>query len=336
MLVAPEIAADCCGTEGVNALQQGPWLPLRIALARDVAEGIREFELRSAAGGELPEFTAGSHIAVRTPNALERKYSLCNNPQERDRYVIAVRREPNGRGGSISLIADAHEGDEVLVSVPHNNFPLVKSPAGYLFIAGGIGITPIMSMVRHLKSGDGTKFRLCYCTRSQAVTAFHEELTGPQFRGQVTIHHDGGDPARMLDLWPFLEQPKGHVYCCGPRPMMEAVRDMTGHWSSSSVHFEAFTEPEKCTPNDRAFRVRLARSGETVEVPVGTTILEAIRAAGHEAASSCESGTCGTCRTTLLAGEPDHRDLVLGEHERGSNIMICVSRARSDELVIDR
>jgi phthalate 4,5-dioxygenase reductase subunit len=117
---------------------------------------------------------------------------------------------------------------------------------------------------------------------------------------------------------------------------MESVRDMAGHWNSSNVHFEAFVEPEKQTANDRPFKVKLAQSGEVVEVPVGTTILEAIRAAGHDAPSSCESGTCGTCKTKLIAGEPDHRDLVLAERERSSNIMICVSRAKSDELVIDR
>ena len=149
------------------------------------------------------------------------------------------------------------------------------------------------------------------------------------------IHHDGGDPARALDLWPVLEQPKGHVYCCGPRGLMEAVRDMTGHWSPSAVHFEAFTEPQKHAPDDKPFRVRLARSGAVVDVPAGTTILDAIRAAGHQAASSCESGTCGTCRTRLIAGEADHRDLVLADSERADNIMICVSRARSGELVID-
>ena len=191
-------------------------------------------------------------------------------------------------------------------------------------------------MIRHLKRSATTSFKLYYCTRTPEVTAFRDELSGPEFRGQVVIHHDGGDLSQALDLWPALEKPKGHVYCCGPRGLMESVRDMTGHWLPSAVHFEAFTEPQKHTADDRPFRVRLARSGAAVEVPVGTTILEAIRAAGHEAVSSCESGTCGTCRTRLIAGEPDHRDLVLADSERADNIMICVSRAGSDELVIDR
>jgi len=205
-----------------------------------------------------------------------------------------------------------------------------------VFIAGGIGITPIMSMLRQLSSEGAARFRLVYCTRTPGATAYREELAAPGLRGKVTIHHDGGDLARAYDLWPLLEQPKGHVYCCGPRAMMEAVRDMTGHWSSSAVHFEAFTEPARQLPDDRAFVVRLAGSGEVVPVPVGVTILEALRAAGHEVPSSCESGSCGTCRTRLVSGEPDHRDLVLAEHERQGYIMVCVSRARSPELVIDR
>ena len=169
------------------------------------------------------------------------------------------------------------------------------------------------------------------------MTAFREELSGPEFRGQVTIHHDHGDPGKSYDLWPVFEQPKGQqIYCCGPRALMEAVRDMTGHWSSSAVHFEAFNEPARTSAEDKPFKVRLARSGDIVEVPVGTTILEALRAHGVEVPSSCESGTCDTCRTRLLEGEADHRDLVLAEHERADNIMVCVSRARSDEIVIDR
>jgi phthalate 4,5-dioxygenase reductase subunit len=222
------------------------------------------------------------------------------------------------------------------VSAPRNNFALAKSPAGYTFIAGGIGITPIMSMIRHLSAAGTSTFRLYYCTRSPEVTAFREELGAPPLKSKVVIHHDDGEPSRNLDLWPILERPKGHVYCCGPRPMMQQVRDMTGHWSSSAVHFEAFTEPARNAPDDRPFQVRLAKSGDVVEVPVGITILEALRAHGVDVTSSCESGTCGTCRTRLLAGEADHRDLVLSEHEHADNIMVCVSRARSDEIVIDR
>lgn len=310
-------------------------LPLRIVHAADAAENIRAFELKRSDGGELPTFTPGAHISVRVPNGLIRKYSLCNDPAQRDRYVIAVLREPTGRGGSLSLVDDAKPGDEILSAPPRNDFSLVRSPAGYTFIAGGIGITPIMAMIRHLKSTGG-RFKLYYCTRAPQVTAFRDELSAPEFRGQVIIHHDGGDLSRALDLWPVLEQPKGHIYCCGPRGLMEAVRDMTGHWSPSSIHFEAFTEPKKHTPEDRPFRVRLARSGAVIDVPAGITILDAIRAAGHQAPSSCESGTCGTCRTRLIGGEADHRDLVLAESERAGNIMICVSRACGDELVLDR
>jgi phthalate 4,5-dioxygenase reductase subunit len=231
---------------------------------------------------------------------------------------------------------DAEVGDALPVSHPHNDFALVKSPAGYVLIAGGIGITPIMSMIRHLKATGG-RFKLTYCTRDPEHTAFGDELGKPEFRGQVAIHHDGGDIDKAFDFWPLLERPGGqHVYCCGPRPLMDAVRDMSGHWPASSVHFETFTEPARSRPDDRPLRVRLARSGDVIEVPVGMTILEALRAAGQDVPSSCESGTCGTCKTRLLAGEPDHRDLVLAEHERADHVMVCVSRARSDELLLDR
>jgi phthalate 4,5-dioxygenase reductase subunit len=193
-----------------------------------------------------------------------------------------------------------------------------------------------MSMIRHLANTGSTLFKLYYCTRTPEMTAFREELSAPPFKAKAVIHHDGGDPARNFDLWPVLEKPKGHVYCCGPRPMMQAVRDFTGHWSPSAVHFEAFSEPARNAPDDRPFKVRLAKSGNVVEVPVGATILEILRGHGLEVPSSCESGTCGTCRTRLISGEAEHRDLVLSEHEHADNIMICVSRARSDQLEIDR
>ena len=309
--------------------------PRRVTRVERIAEDIHLFELRDRAGADLPEFSAGAHVSLRVPNGMVRKYSLCNDPAERDRYVIAVKREAPGRGASESLIRNVAEGSEVPVSAPANNFALTKSPAGYLFIAGGIGITPIMAMIRQLAASGG-RFKLCYCTRTAAATAFRDELSAPEFRGKVTIHHDGGDLAKALDLWPIVEKPQGHLYCCGPRGLMQTVRDMTGHWSPSAVHFEAFTEAAEAKPDDKPVTVRLARSGGTVVVPAGKTILEALRDHGLDVPSSCESGTCGTCRTRLISGEADHRDLVLADDERATNIMVCVSRARSDELVIDR
>src|SRR5215467_15211610 len=310
-------------------------IPRRVTRAERIADDIHLFELRDPAGGALPEFSAGAHVSLRVPNGLIRKYSLCNDPAERDRYVIAVKRETPGRGGSESLIRDVAAGGEVPVSAPANNFALAKSPAGYLFVAGGIVITPIMAMVRQLMATGG-RFRLYYCTRNAAATAFRDELSAPELRGRVKIHHDGGDLGKALDLWPIVEKPQGHLYCCGPRGLMQSVRDMTGHWSPSAVHFEAFTEAAEPKPDDKPFTVRLAKSGGSVAVPVGTTILDALRDHGLDVPSSCESGTCGTCRTRLVEGEADHRDLVLADDERAGNIMVCVSRAHSDEIVIDR
>ena len=152
--------------------------PRRVTRAERIAEDIHLFELRDPAGGALPEFSPGAHVSVKVPNGLIRKFSLCNDPAERDRYVIAVKREAPGRGGSASLIRDVAAGSEVPVSAPANNFALAKSPAGYLFVAGGIGITPIMAMIRDL-AANGGRFRLYYCTRSPAATAFRDELAAP-------------------------------------------------------------------------------------------------------------------------------------------------------------
>jgi len=313
-------------------------MALRIARKEEIAQGIHVFELRDPAGTELPPFTGGAHITLRTPNGLVRKYSLCNDPAERDRYVTAIKREQPSRGGSIDLIDNAKAGDTLSVAPPVNDFALPPRATDLLFIAGGIGITPFMAMIGQLRAEPGKRFRLYYCTRSPEATAFLEELSGSEFTGKVKIHHDRGDPAQSLDLWPILEQRKNreHLYCCGPRALMETVRDLTGHWSPTSVHFEAFAEPERAKPDDKPFLLQLARSGAEFEVPVGTTILEAMHAHGYDAPSSCESGTCGTCRTKVLEGEADHRDLVLNEHDRHDQIMICVSRAHGAVLKIDR
>lgn len=310
---------------------------LRVARAEPIARAIHLFELRHPGGLALPAFTAGAHVAVTSPNGAVRKYSLCNHPAETDRYVIAVKRDPAGHGASVSLVDGTRVGDLIEVGAPHNSFELAPAAAGYLFIAGGIGITPILSMVRSL-AGSPAPFRLYYCTRSAADTAFLEDLGSGTFAGKVTIHHDEGDPARALDLWPLLEKPtREHVYCCGPRAMLEAVRDMSGHWPGSAIHFESFVDAAAAAkPEDRTFTVHLARSGDRIDVPPGVSILEAMRARGHDAPSSCESGTCGTCRTRLIDGSPDHRDLVLMDDERDANIMICVSRALSPTLTLDR
>lgn len=316
--------------------EENQTLTVRISAKEPVAEDICLFELRAPDGGPLPAFTPGAHLGVRVPIGEMRKYSLCNDPDETDRYVIAVKKDHGGRGGSVSLIEQTKEGDELAITPPRNDFELKSGPSSYIFIAGGIGITPIRAMIKHLIATKGKPFKLYYFTRTPAMMAFREEFNEPAFRGKVVIHHDGGDPEKAYDLWPVLEEPKGaHIYCCGPRGLMEAVRDMTGHWSSAAVHFEDFGAAKARPEDNTPFVVRLAKSGESYEVPVDKSILEVLREAGKTLPSSCESGTCGTCRTRLIEGEADHRDLVLSDHERARNIMICVSRAKSPELVLD-
>ncbi|MGE0627645.1 MAG: 2Fe-2S iron-sulfur cluster-binding protein [Hyphomicrobiaceae bacterium] len=312
-----------------------PKTPLVVARAELAAEDIMLFELARADGGELPEFTPGAHVEVEVPGGLLRKYSLANDPAERDSYQIAVKRERGGRGGSQAMLERVKAGDSLLVSAPRNDFELKPSPAGYTLIAGGIGITPILSMARCLKSSGAGKFKLYYLTRAREATAFHDELSAPAYRGIVRIHHDGGDPDNGLDLWPVLEKPRGHVYCCGPRGLMQAVRDMTGHWSSGAVHFEAFTDGGGAKPDDKPFQVRVGAGGRVIDVPAGSTILESLRQAGFSVPSSCESGTCGSCKTRLLSGDVEHRDFVLTEDEKARYVMVCVSRAASGDLEIE-
>ena len=321
----------------MTAAAPPPTMPLRVTRNDRIADGINLLEFRDRDGKQLPEFSAGAHIAVRVPNGLLRKYSLCNDPAERDCYQIAVKRESDGRGGSCSLIDDVKTGDELTVTAPANDFGLPPRAQDFLFIAGGIGVTPIMAMIRQVIA-EGKRFRLFYCSRSPETTAFRDELSAPEFKDKVIIHYDQGEASRSLDLRPILAERKNreHLYCCGPRPLMEAVRAMTDHWSPTAVHFEAFSEAETHKADDKPFKVRLARSGEVLEVSTSKTILEVLRDHGLDVPSSCETGTCGTCRTKLLAGEADHRDLVLADHEKKDTIMICVSRARGEEITIDR
>jgi phthalate 4,5-dioxygenase reductase component len=319
------------GAEGVRHLK------LIVTGKSLVADDIYSFELRAPSDGELPPFTPGSHITITTPGGQKRRYSLCNDSSERDRYVIAVKQEKTGRGGSLNLTTEVEPGAEIEIEPPTNDFEMAAAePKNYIFIAGGIGITPIRSMIRHIVRLGKTNFKLYYFTRTPSMMAFRDEFSAPEFAGRVVLHHDNGDPGQAYDLWPVLEEQRGaHLYCCGPRGLMDAVRDMTGHWSDSAVHFEDFVGATAHQDNDTPFTVHLARSGTSYEVPVRVSILDTLRQHGLALASSCESGTCGTCRTRYIAGEPDHRDLVLSDREKRSEIMICVSRARTDEITLD-
>jgi len=312
-------------------------MPLRVTRNDPIASGIHLFEFREPGGLTLPAFSGGAHIAVRVPSGEVRQYSLCNDPAERDRYQIAVKRESSGSGASGGLIDGVKAGDIVMVGTPVNSFALPQRAQDFLFIAGGIGITPIMSMIRQVR-GAGKRFRLVYIAQTPETAPFLNDLAAPDLRDYVTIHFDGGDPANLPDLLPFLKerQNREHLYCCGPRPLLEAVHEMTDHWSAAAVHFEAFSPPPKREGGDRAFRVRLAKTGKTLDVPPDESILDVMRDNGIDVPSSCETGTCGTCRVKYLVGEADHRDLVLSHAEKADTIMICVSRAKDDEITLDR
>jgi len=319
------------------ANESSSMIPMRVIGKTCIATDVFLFELAHRDGGPLPAFSGGAHVTVLTPNGLTRRYSLCNDPGHTDHYLLAVKREPQGQGGSASMIDQVQRGDELLVSAPRNDFSIDPGASSHLLIAGGIGITPLLSMLRELQAR-GADFQLVYLTRNAECTAFREELQAPELAGRVLLHHDDGDASRALDLSTWLAQPRDglHVYCCGPRGLMHSVREQTRHWPHGSVHFEDFgtSEPPQVL-QDHAFTVKLASSGRIVAVPADTSILEALRREGIPVPSSCESGTCGTCRTGLLAGVVDHSDYVLGEDEQATEIMICVSRAVSPQLELD-
>ncbi|MDB5779047.1 MAG: oxidoreductase [Polaromonas sp.] len=336
MSVNPGVATVATGASEADAGAHEPdFFSVRVVRKEAVAQGIYLFELRHPDGEPLPAFTPGAHLTVQVPSGARRNYSLCSDPADTGHYQIAVKRDEAGRGGSVSMADDVQVGQLLQVSWPRNNFGLAERATDFIFVAGGIGITPILSMMRHLKNTGNDRFKLYYCTRDAGSTAFLAHLQS-EFPGQVQIHHDNGDMDQALDLWPVFEKPgAAHVYCCGPRGLMDSVEDMSGHWPSGSVHFESFGVDAKAFAEDKPFDVRLARTGATVHVGAGQSILEALRGAGLRVPSSCESGTCGSCKTRLVSGDVEHRDMVLLEEERPDHIMVCVSRAKSGELVLD-
>jgi phthalate 4,5-dioxygenase reductase component len=292
-------------------------------------------KLAALDGSPLPEFSAGAHISAKTPQGGMRNFSLANDPEQRDHYELGIKAEREGRGASASMVDKVAAGDVIEILGPDNDFELVPAEQ-YLFIAGGIGITPILSMCRQLLRQGNKNFKLIYCSQSPNTTVFLADVMAPDLAPFVTLHHDNGDLSALYDFWPHLETPdKRHIYCCGPKPLMEDIKDMSGHWPESQVHFEDFKPVEVLQEDDTAFDVLLSKSGKRLVIPEDQSILETLRNAGYDLKSSCESGTCGTCRTTLLSGNVAHRDLVLTDAEKETSIMICVSRARDGELVLD-
>lgn len=314
-------------------------LRLKVRAIAELTPRIRSFEfVPLMRGDELPAFTAGAHLTVHLPSGLERQYSLSNDPAERHRYVIAVQREEAGRGGSAEMFGAVHVGDVLAVGAPRNLFPLHDAgDEAAVLVAGGIGVTPILAMARHL-AAVRRPFSVLYLVRDPEAAAFAEEFAALASTGvSVTLHHDGGDPARAFDLGGFLAAlpDSAHVYCCGPAGLMAAVAAL-GAGRGERMHFEHFSNADGgAKSGDRPFVVTLARSGRDIAIPADRTILATLLEAGLDIDYSCTEGTCGTCITRLVSGEPDHRDRVLLPDERRDHIVICCSRARGDRLVLD-
>lgn len=311
-------------------------IPVLIHTIRHEAKGIISIEFRAAEGGELPPFEAGSHIDLHLDNGLVRSYSLWNSPNERNRYVVGVLNDKNSRGGSKFVHENLRVGTIIKISLPRNNFKLDEIAPKSVLVAGGIGVTPIYCMFNRLRDL-GKPVEMLYCARSKAEAAFSEELLGHE--AMVTTHFDedkGGPP----DLKGFLAQHSAdtHFYCCGPTPMLNAFEAACAELNFPNVHVERFAAAgEVEAAQDSAYRVELKRSKKTLDIPASKSLLDALLDAGVDCDYSCREGVCGACETSVIEGEPEHRDSVLTERERASNktMMVCVSGCKGKSLVLD-
>ncbi|MDB5951475.1 MAG: oxidoreductase/oxygenase, vanB family [Massilia sp.] len=315
-------------------------IEVQVKRAAHEASDIKLFELGYADGSRLPPFEPGSHIDVHVADGILRQYSLCNGPDDTCSYLIAVKKEAASRGGSLGMHERIKVGDTLTISVPRNNFALSPHAARHLLIGAGIGITPLLSMGRHLMA-TGSQFELHYFSRSVGHAAFHALLSSPEFAGKV-VFHLGLDPDGVrAALQTLLAQrtPDAHLYLCGPGPFMDQVRaQAAAAWPDDAVHLEYFAADQSllAAPTE-GFEVTLARSGRTYAVPESESIVEVLARHGIEVPVSCEQGVCGTCITNVLEGVPDHRDMFLSESEKKSckQMALCVSRALTPKLVLD-
>ncbi|WP_040797494.1 PDR/VanB family oxidoreductase [Nocardia higoensis] len=317
-----------------------PWREATVVARSLATPDIAVIDLVPAAGEQLPAYPAGAHIDVLLGSGLVRQYSLCGPPVP-DRYRLAVLRTPASRGGSRAMHT-LDVGDTVRISVPRNHFPLAEARRHLLF-AGGIGITPLLAMARHLERAGGD-FTLHYCTRSRSHTAFLDELTG---NPRVRFHFDDGDPGQLLDAAVELGQPDSAtaIYVCGPDGFMDYVQGKAAAlgWPAEAVHTERFGTGagggqlgERPPAARDGFTVRLASTGAEFHVPETGSVLDVLLDNGIDAPYSCRQGICGECVVRVLAGEPDHRDDVLTDAERSDGLFTtCSSRSHSAELELD-
>jgi ferredoxin-NADP reductase len=336
-----------CGGPGARRGREESTFPQKYLCRMDlvvrsiepVTSRVASFELADPAGAPLPPFTAGSHVDVELPNGLVRSYSLLNDSRERHRYVLAVLREDASSGGSAWMHEGLRVGDTLAVAGPQNRFELDEGGDHNILIAGGIGITPILSMAERLDEL-GIDFRLYYCTRSRAEAAFAERLE-ERFGDRVVLHHTGGVRELRLDVAALLRvrEPGTHVYVCGPADLIATVRSAAKEWPQGTVHFELFGAVRAdvgAAAENRPFDVHLRRRDVTLHVPADRSILDVLAANGVRVRTVCRDGFCGTCTTRYLAGNVEHRDGVLDEEGRRSLIQVCVSRALpGDMLVLD-
>ncbi len=308
---------------------------LTIAELCTAAEGVVSLDLRAPDGSDLPVWQPGAHIDVLLPNGIVRQYSLCGDPAQRDRWRLGVLREPSSRGGSSYIHEELRQGGTLTIAGPRNNFSLVEADR-YLFIAGGIGITPILPMIRTVAAQD-KPWTLLYGGRSRRSMAFLNEIAE---LGGDDVHIVPQDELGLLDLQRFLGKhlPDTVVYCCGPAPLIDAVEARCQTWRAGALHLERFTPSGKTAKNEKgSFEVELARSGRRLVIPPYRGILEILEEHGCNVTNSCRAGICGTCLVKVLSGVPEHNDDVLSieDQEAGDVMLVCVSRAKSDLLVLD-
>ncbi|MBC3191788.1 oxidoreductase [Pseudonocardia sp. C8] len=297
------------------------------------ADGVVRLVLRNPEGEMFPPWEPGAHVDLVLGEGMIRQYSLCGNPADRHTYEVAVLREPDGRGGSAFVHDRLEAGATIRLRGPRNHFPLVPA-ARYRFVAGGIGITPILPMLRAL--GPSADWTLLYGGRTRRSMAFADELQD-RYPGRVAICPQ--DETGLLDLDRALADPDlgTVVYCCGPGPLLDAVTARCTHWPEGTLHVERFAPAEQVDRPATAFVVECERSGMTLPVPPDRRIVDVLDEAGIDVDVSCEEGICGTCETAVLDGVPEHRDSIQTEADRRRNdtIFVCVSRSCSPRLRLD-